>query len=137
MVEKFKKSWSLISHVTNSLSQRKVQARSLPLQILFNYSLCVCIIIFFQSISFNPKLHLPHHSFLQGGGTIWVKAHWHERNKKNCFNMLARLFSNFFFQLDDSNDNWERERERICEETEDPILHKGSSRNQSQDWPNI
>ena len=27
----------------------------------------------------------------------------------------------------------ERERERICEETEDPILHKGSSRNQSQD----
>ena len=74
--------------------------------------MCLHCHFFFQSISFNPQLHLPHHSFLQGGGTIWAKAHWHEWNKKNCFNMLARLFSNFFFQLDDSNDNWERERER-------------------------
>lgn len=56
MVEKFKTSWSLITHVTNSLSQRKVQGQKSPfadtIQLLV---MCLHSLFFFFS-----QLHSTH-----------------------------------------------------------------------------
>lgn len=57
MVEKFKTSWSLITHVTNSLSQRKVQGQKSPfadtIQLLV---MCLHSLLFF----FFSQLHSTH-----------------------------------------------------------------------------